>query len=154
MRTETTWSFLAGFVVGGVTVALLDPRRGAARRAVLRDKSMSAAKGAAEVVARRGRDLQHRVRGLVYEAKARLSEEEVPDDVLVERVRAQLGRPVSHPRAIDVRARNGCVILAGPILADEVDDLISQVSRIAGVRSIESELDLHDEPGDVPALQH
>ena len=43
MRTETTWSFLAGFVVGGVTVALLDPRRGAARRAVLRDKSMSAA---------------------------------------------------------------------------------------------------------------
>jgi osmotically-inducible protein OsmY len=150
MRTETAWSFLAGFVFGGVTVALLDPRRGAARRAVLRDKSMSAAKDAAEVAARRGRDLRQRLRGVLYEAKARLSDEEVPDEILVERVRAQLGRPVSHPRAIDVRARNGCVILAGPVLADEVDDLVRQVSRIPGVRSIESELDVHDEPGNEP----
>ncbi|MFL5309539.1 MAG: BON domain-containing protein [Myxococcales bacterium] len=154
MRTETTWGFFAGFVVGGVTVALLDPRRGAARRAVLRDKGISAAKNAAGAAARRGRDLRHRLRGVVYETKARLSEEQVPDDILVERVRAQLGRPVSHPRAIDVRVQDGCVVLAGPILAAEVDDLISQVSRIAGVRSIRSELDLHDEPGSVPALQH
>ena len=50
MRTETTWSFLAGFVVGGVTVALLDPRRGAARRALLRDKSRAVAKDAARGV--------------------------------------------------------------------------------------------------------
>src|SRR5207237_10429751 len=142
MRTETTWSFLAGFVVGGVTVALLDPRRGAARRAVLRDKSMSAAKGAAEVAARRGRDLQHRLRGLVYETKARLSHEEVPDDILVERVRAQLGRPVSHPRAIDVRARDGCVILAGPILSGEAEDLIRHVSRLAAVAWLRGRLDL------------
>jgi len=28
------------------------------------------------------------------------------------------------------------------------------VASIAGVRSIQSELDLHDEPGDVPALRH
>jgi len=80
--------------------------------------------------------------------------EEVPDDILVERVRAQLGLPVSHPQAIDVRARNGCVILAGPVLADEVEDLIRQVERIAGVRSIQSELDLHDDASDLPALQH
>lgn len=46
------------------------------------------------------------------------------------------------------------MILAGPILADEAEDLIRQVSRIAGVRSIESALDLYDEPGNVPALQH
>ena|SRR2546423_1965438 len=154
MRTETTWSFLAGFVVGGVTVALLDPRRGAARRALLRDKSRAVAKDAADIAARRGRDVQHRLRGMVYETKARLADEPVPDDILIERVRAQLGRPVSHPRAIDVRAQDGCVILAGPILAAEVDDLIRQVSLIAGVRSIRSELDLHEEPGNVPALQH
>lgn len=154
MRTETTWSFVAGFVLGGATVALLDPRRGAARRAVLRDKSFSTARDAAEVASRRARDLGHRLRGVVYEAKARLSNEEVPDDILVERVRAQLGRPVSHPRAIRVDAQDGCVVLAGPILAGEAEELIRQVSRIAGVRSIRSELDLHDEPGDVPALQH
>jgi osmotically-inducible protein OsmY len=151
MRTETTWSLVAGFVLGGATVALVGRRR---QRALLRDKSLSLAKDAAGAAKRRTRDLRHRLRGVVYETKSRLSQDDVPDDILVERVRAQLGRPVSHPRAIDVRAQEGCVILAGPILADEVDDLIQQISRIAGVRSIRSELDLHDEPGDLPALQH
>jgi osmotically-inducible protein OsmY len=151
MRTETTWSLVAGFVLGGATVALVGRRR---QRALLRDKSLSLAKDAAGAAKRRTRDLRHRLRGVVYETKSRLSQDDVPDDILVERVRAQLGRPVSHPRAIDVRAQEGCVILAGPILAEEVDDLIRQISRIAGVRSIRSELDLHDEPGDLPALQH
>src|SRR5207237_10163264 len=136
------WRAVAGLAAGGWTVALRAPGRGPAPRAVLRDKSMSAAKGPAEVAPRRGRDLQHRVRGLVYEAKARLSEEEVPDDILVERVRAQLGRPVSHPRAIDVRARNGCVIRAGPILAGEAEDLIRHVSRLAAVAWLRGRLDL------------
>jgi osmotically-inducible protein OsmY len=154
MRTETTWGFVAGFVLGGVTVALLDPRRGAARRALLRDKGVATARDAAGLASRRARDFGHRLRGMVYEAKAALSDEQVPDDILVERVRAQLGRPVSHPRAIRVEARDGCVILAGPILSDEAEELIRQVARIAGVRSIQSELDLHDQPGNVPALQH
>jgi len=141
MRTETTWSLVAGFVLGGATVALVGRRR--------RRRAMEAA----GLTGRRRSGLRQRLRGLVYESGGRLSEE-VPDDILVERVRLQLERPVSHPNAVDVRAQDGCVILAGPILADEVDDLIRQVSRIAGVRSIRSELDLHDEPGDLPALQH
>jgi osmotically-inducible protein OsmY len=154
MRGESTLTFVAGFVVGGITVALLDPRRGAARRAMLRDKGFSAVKDAAELASRRTRDLRQRLRGLVYEAKAKMSEQQVPDDVLVERIRAQLGRPVSHPRAVEVRAENGHVVLSGPILADEAEDFIRRVSRIAGVRSIESRLELHDSPGDVPSLQH
>jgi osmotically-inducible protein OsmY len=133
---------VTAFVVGGATVAVLGRLR---HRAMLRDKGVSAG---------RARDLRHRLRGMVYQAKSRLGDQEVPDDILVERVRAQLGRPVSHPRAIEVRVRNGCVILAGPILADEVEELIRQVELIDGVRSIQSELDLHDEPGDLPALQH
>jgi osmotically-inducible protein OsmY len=107
----------------------------------------------AGLTGRRGSRLRQRLRGVVYQTQDPLSEE-VPDDLLVERIRAQLERPVSYPDAVDVRAQDGCVILAGPILTDEVDDLIGQVSRIAGVRSIRSELDLHDEPGDVPALRH
>ena len=150
----STWGFLAGFVTGGVTVALLDPRRGAARRAVLRDKGFSAVKEVTETASRRARDLRQRLRGVVYETKARMSEQQVPDDILIERVRAQLGRPVSHPHAVEVRAENGCVVLSGPILADEAEELIRLISRIPGVRSIESELELHAEPGDVPSLQH
>jgi len=154
MRGESTLTFVAGFVVGGITVALLDPRRGAARRALLRDKTLSAVKDAAETGSRRARDLRQRLRGVVYEAKARMSEQDVPDDILVERVRAQIGRPVSHPRAVEVRAESGRVILSGPILADEADDLIRRISRVPGVRSIESQLDLHADAGDDPSLQH
>ena len=83
-----------------------------------------------------------------------MSEQQVPDDILIERVRAQLGRPVSHPRAIEVRAESGKVVLSGPILADEAEDLIQRISRIPGVRSIESQLEVHAEPGDIPSLQH
>ena len=150
----STLGFLTGFLAGGVTVALLDPRRGAARRAMLRDKGFSAVKDAAETASRRTRDLRQRLQGIVYEAKARMSEQQVPDDILIERVRAQLGRPVSHPRAIEVRAESGKVVLSGPILADEAEDLIQRISRIPGVRSIESQLEVHAEPGDIPPLQH
>ena len=151
MRVEGSWKFVAGFAVGGAAVALLGRAR---QRAMVRDKSMSLAKGAAGATRRRAKDLRQRLRGVVYQAKARLSQEGIPDDILVERVRAQLGKPVSHPRAIEVRACDGCVTLAGPILADEAEDLIRQVSRIPGVVSIDCELDLHDTAGNVPALQH
>ena len=154
MGSERTWSFVGGFVAGAAAVYLLDPRRGAARRALLRDKGLAATRHAAEAAGRRGRDVRQRLRGLVYETKARLRDELVPDEVLVERVRAQLGRPVSHLRAIEVRALDGCVTLSGPILASEAEDLIDLVARIAGVRSIESELELHDVPGNVPSLHH
>jgi len=149
MRSEGRFKFVAGFALGAAAMALFGRAR---RRAVLRDKSVSFARGTACAAGRRARDLGHRLRGLVYQTKARLSQEQIPDDILVERVRARLGKPVSHPRAIEVRA--GCVVLAGPILADEAHDLIRQVSRIPGVVAIDCELDLHDEPGDVPALQH
>lgn len=151
MRTESTWSFVAGFALGAAFGSVVTVRR---RRALLRDKSVSLANEVGDAARRQARDLSHRLRGVVYRAKARLEDQQVPDDILVERVRAQVGKPVSHPRAIDVRAREGCVVLAGPILASEVDDLIGQVARIPGVRSIESELDIYDTPGNVPALQH
>jgi len=145
------WKFLAGFALGGAVVAFLGR---ASRRAVIRDKSLSLARETAGAAIRRGRDLRHRLRGLLHKTKARLSQEQVPDDILIERVRAQLGKPVSYPRAIDVRAHDGWVVLAGPILADEAADLIRQVSRIPGVLAVDCELDLHHEPDRVPALQH
>jgi uncharacterized membrane protein len=72
---------------------------------------------------------------------------------LVERVRAKLGRVASHPRAISVAARDGRVTLSGPILASEVDDVISAAQSVRGVTDVENELDVYAEAGDVSALQ-
>jgi hypothetical protein len=144
--------FALGFGAGAVAMALLDPRRGGARRALVRDKARHWALESRQGLMEFRRDAANRLRGRLYEARARSSEDQVPDDILVERVRAQLGRPVSHPRALEVRAEDGCVVLSGPILASEVAGLISRISRVRGVRSIDSELDVHQSE-DIPALQ-
>jgi hypothetical protein len=45
------------------------------------------------------------------------------------------------------------VTLSGAVRADEVDQLIGEVSAVRGVRAVENRLDVHHEPGDVPELQ-
>lgn len=60
---------------------------------------------------------------------------------------------VRHPRSIEVAARDGTVILSGPVLADEVDSLVAMVSRVPGVRHVENRLEIHEEAGNVPGLQ-
>ena len=150
-REPSLGPFLAGFGAGVLFAALVDPRRGAARRAMLRDKAVSLVRRARVEARREARDLSHRAQGAVYEATH--AGEEVPDDILVERVRAQIGRPVSHPRSISVSAEAGCVTLSGPILRSEVDDTIARVARIRGVKSVRNALDVQDAPGSNPKLQ-
>lgn len=68
-------------------------------------------------------------------------------------LQAAIASCVSYPQAIDVKVLNGNVTLSGPILADEVRDLIDSVTELEGVRSLESRLDVHDYEGGHPALQ-
>lgn len=146
--------FLAGFSAGALCAVLLDPRRGAARRAVIRDKAASLAREAGREAVRHGRDLRQRTLGKVYEASARVGEEAVPDDILVERVRAQLGRPVSNPRAIEVSASDGEVTLSGPIQRDELQDLLNRIEHVRGVRAIRNQLEVKESEGPTSLLRH
>jgi BON domain len=73
--------------------------------------------------------------------------------VLVDRVRSKLGFFVRHPSAIEVRAQHGRITLSGPVLSDEVQQLIDGVSSVRGVRDVENRLEVHSEPGSVPGLQ-
>jgi hypothetical protein len=72
---------------------------------------------------------------------------------LVERVRAKLGRVCTHPRAIDVDARDGEVTLRGPILSNEVDNVLGMSASVRGVNSVVNGLEPHDSPERVPSLQ-
>jgi hypothetical protein len=75
------------------------------------------------------------------------------DEVLVERVRARIGRAVSHPHAIKVDACDGCVILSGPVLAHEAPTLIDNVRWVRGVQRVDNQLDVHEQAGNISALQ-
>jgi hypothetical protein len=139
--------------MGAGLMYLLDPDMGTRRRAILRDKLISFTRLAAWAADKTARDLTNRVYGTVAGAKSRFSDIDVDDDVLVERVRSQMGRAVSHPHAIKVTAKNREIRLTGEILADEANDLLKCVSAVKGVQSVKNQLTIHKEPGDISSLQ-
>src|SRR6266508_5057037 len=81
-----------GMAVGARLMYLLDPDRGRRRRALLRDMVIHGAHKAGDALETATADLGHRAAGLVAETRARFQKEEVSDQVLVERVRAKIGR--------------------------------------------------------------
>jgi hypothetical protein len=52
-----------------------------------------------------------------------------------------------------VEVRQGRVRLSGPILADEADRVMSEVSRVRGVRFVENRLRIYESEAGIPSLQ-
>src|SRR5437868_2972955 len=115
-------SLLGGAGLGAGLMYFFDPQTGRRRRALLRDQFTGLLHDAGAAFRVAGRDISHRAYGLLAEGGSVLAGGPVSDQALTERVRARLGRLVSHPGAIDVSAHDGEVTLSGPVLADEVED--------------------------------
>lgn len=145
--------FLGGLGLGAGLMYLFDPVRGARRRSLLRDKARHAMRAEKEVVDKGVRDLGHRATGVMARLRSAAQPEQVSDEKLVERVRARMGRSVSHAGSIEVSAKAGHVTLGGPIFASEVGALLRSVRRVPGVHSVENRLEPHTGAGSVPGLQ-
>ena len=148
-----TRDLLAGAGIGAAVAFLLDPNGGPARRARVRDKMTRATRRTREGLDRTTRDMAHRTRGVVRSTRARFVRDVVDDQRLVERARATLARWCSHPRALEVEAKDGIVTLRGPILLTEAAALLSAVETVRGVRGVADELERHQPDENVPALQ-
>lgn len=148
-----TRDILVGAGVGAAVAFMLDPLGGGRRRARVRDQVVRASRKTRDGVDATARDLANRTRGIAAATRGRFISDDVDDERLVERVRAKLGRLSSHPRAIDVRAQDREVTLYGPILAHEVDRVLSTVAAVRGVRSVINELEPHESAEGVPPLQ-
>ena len=99
-------------------------------------------------------DISSRTRGAMHELRARRNERgDVPDDILAERVRAQIGRPVSTPGALEIDVHDGRVEIRGTILSREADPLLRTVRRVRGVRDIVDRLERHEPSGHTASLQ-
>lgn len=146
-------SLLRGLGVGAGLMYFFDPRSGNRRRAVLRDKTIHAINVTEDFFDRAVRDLNNRVQGVKADAASMFSREPCPDEVLAERVRSKLGRYTSHPGALDVECRNGHVVLRGPILAHELDHVLSAACGVRGVRDVENQLEPHEHAGNISSLQ-
>lgn len=146
-------TLLAAFGLGAGTMYLLDPDRGRSRRAVVRDKMIHYGNRSAGAINVASRDLAHRTRGLLSEARSSIFPQRVSDEVLLGRVRARLGHVVSHPHAIEVQLSGGVATLMGPIYEDEVDELIDAIEEVHGIRSVTNQLEPHSRRERIPALQ-
>ncbi|HZR02761.1 MAG TPA: BON domain-containing protein [Burkholderiales bacterium] len=131
---------LAGLALGAAGMYLFDPEQGRSRRSKLRDKLDSQSRRWRNAAKTTAQDLRNRTRGTSHELWASMEKGRVPDRVLVERVRAKIGRYVSHPSAIQVTARNGQVTLSGLVLEGEHDDLLRVVRDVRGVQEVQDRL--------------
>ncbi|MBO0860532.1 MAG: SRPBCC family protein [Chloracidobacterium sp.] len=144
---------LGGLGLGAGLMFMLDPDRGRRRRALARDQMAHASRVLTRAMSATSRDLTHRVYGTLAEGGKRLRREEVSDDVLSDRIRARIGRSVSHPHAINVTVNDGHVVLSGAALACEEQRLLSGVCSVRGVKGVENVLNLHTNPERVSSLQ-
>jgi uncharacterized membrane protein len=119
----------------------------------VRDKVARLAHRTGAAAGATARDVRNRALGTAAEVRGLFGREPGGDRVVTERVRAEVGRWVSHPRALDVSVVDGRVTLRGPILRPEVDALLRAVRGVPGVVAVDARLDPHETAGDIPALQ-
>ena len=151
MNSQYRWAAILG--LGAGLMFLFDPQTGNRRRALLRDKFRRVSRRAGRRASALGEMAVDHAQGLVAESTARLKREEVDDRTLGERVRAELGRVMTHVSAITVDARDGIVTLRGDILEHEANAAVAAARATRGVHSVEDALVRHAEPGNVPSLQ-
>ncbi len=144
---------LGGLGMGAGLMYLFDPVRGKRRRALVRDQLAHAGHVIARSMPTTSRDLRHRAYGVLAEGSHLFQHEEVSNEVLEARVRAKIGRSVSHPHAISVQVSNGRVTLSGQVLDLEVNLMLSGVSSVRGVRDVENLLTVHTEDEEIPSLR-
>ncbi|HEY2817870.1 MAG TPA: BON domain-containing protein [Casimicrobiaceae bacterium] len=143
-----------GAALGAATMFIFDPNKGRRRRALVRDRARRSLMNAGHLLHVSARDLGHRARGVRATVRRFLKGNRVADDlVLIERVRAKMGRVVSHPHAIQIGARDGRVTLSGPILPAEAEPLLDTVRSVWGVSGVEDHLVIFDRPDSIPSLQ-
>lgn len=146
---------VAGAAAGAGMLAeyLLDPARGRARRVRLRDKTVRAAHRLTNGARVLARDAGGRGQGILAGTRYRIAGRRVSDDVLHERVRAELGRYVGHPHAVEVHVVDGDVRLTGDVLAGEAKRAARAVLRVPGVRRLDLDWIAHTDTTGVPNLQ-
>ena len=133
-------TLLAGLGLGAVAMYFLDPVRGARRRGIVTDKLANLLRRGARDVREASVNARNHAKGVVAESKARLRTDEVPDEVLVERVRSHLGHHVEHARAIQVFAEDGKVVLCGSVPVDEIDRAVRAAESVRGVACVDNQI--------------
>jgi hypothetical protein len=135
--------------VGAALMYWLDPAAGRQRRALVRDKLAGGTHQTAEALKAQAKRAADRAKGLMH---GRPSEPQ-DDEQMRERIRARLGHLTRHAAAIEVEVQGSRVCLRGPILASDVEPVVFEVRHMPGVELVDNQLNIHEQPGNIPGLQ-
>jgi BON domain-containing protein len=139
---------------GAAAMYYLDPTTGRRRRALARDRAVGLSHDAGHYALAQGRRAADHLKGEAARSRSALRHSlPTSDGKLHGRVRAHLGHLVSHPKAIEVDVDQGWVCLRGRVLANEARPLLDEISSLPGVKHVDNQLTVHDEPGDLKELQ-
>jgi uncharacterized membrane protein len=140
------WMLLGGLAAGAAALYFLDPDQGQKRRTAFATKAKRMGKSVAEEASKSGRDAWHQVAGNARKIWNRVSWEQPDDDILVERIRARLGRIVSHPPDVHVASDHGTITLWGRAPNREIYAMVRTLGSMHGVREIRNHLEIHERP--------
>ncbi len=132
--------FVGGVALGAGVMFLLDPTSGRRRRHLIRDKVFRGGREVTEAADSTAARIRNKARGLVAGTRSRFSSQDVEDSVLESRVRSHMGHVVSNAGAIAIQANGGVVTVSGPVLAAEIDKVLSCISSVPGVHEVRSQL--------------
>jgi osmotically-inducible protein OsmY len=128
-------------VVGALAAWLLDPRNGARRRHVARDRALAFVRGTVRKARRMRRAATSETYGLVQKA-THLREEpkEYDDATLKAKVETELFRQEHEVKgSVDVNAQDGVIQLRGELPSQTlIEVLVERTRRINGVREVEN----------------
>jgi hypothetical protein len=134
-------SFLVGAAVGSALMYFLDPRTGAYRRSIARDRISGTSRTAATTTGKRFRHLRNQLGGLVVASTEWLRSPAADSDrKIADRIRTRLGRVTHHMNAVAVEVRDGQVLLSGRLPDEEALRVVSETSQIQGVKGVKDEI--------------
>lgn len=146
-------TLLVSVGLGAGLMYFMDPQHGNRRRALVQDRFNRWVNSLDDSLEMAKEDMRNRARGVLSELTAKLSDQSAPDWILEERVRSSLGHLARNARGIDIRSERGRIHLSGPVLSQDRENLLRAASRTRGVYGVEDELQVFDNPQDIPVLQ-
>lgn len=149
----TARSFATGLALGTGLAFFFDGISGRRRRALVRDQFTHLEKTGKRFFVSGAKDLEHRAAGRLHEMRSRIAAVDVPDKVLVERVRSRVGRLVRHPRELHVDAEKGLVRLRGLVAPFERAAVVTATRMTPGVVRVEDHLELGHADERPPAMR-
>lgn len=129
----------AAFVAGAALMYYFDPQGGRRRRALVRDRGVAAGHDLARVARGKTRRASDRLQGVAARTRARLRDMPVDDERLLERVRASLGHVTHRLGEIDVKVREGRVVLSGHAASRrQIEAIVHRVATLPGVGEVDN----------------